>query len=86
MYIIRMLVVGLIVGAIASWLYAGNQHLGWIGMTGIGVAGSFVGGFIGDLASPPPSGVSRALRPSGFLMSIVGALVLIFALRFLHVI
>lgn len=85
MHIVRMLLVGLIVGAIASWLYRGDQHLGWIGMTLIGIVGSFVGGYIGDLVSKPAAGASRALHPAGFLMSVVGALVLIFALRLLHI-
>lgn len=86
MHIIRMLIVGLIIGALAAFLYPGNQGLGWIGMTLIGIAGSFVGGYIGDVFAKPAPGASRALHPAGFLMSIVGALVLIFVLRLLHVI
>lgn len=85
MYIVRMLIVGLIVGALASWLYAGDQHLGWIGMIVIGIAGSFIGGYLGDLISKPAPDASRALHPASFLMSIVGALVLIFILRLVHV-
>ncbi len=85
MHIVRMIVVGLIVGALASWLYTGDQHLGWIGMIVIGIVGSFIGGYLADLISKPASDASRALRPAGFLMSIVGALVLIFILRLVHV-
>ncbi|MGY2437470.1 hypothetical protein ACW4FQ_30500 [Escherichia coli] len=36
------------------------------------------------LISPPKAGSSQALHPAGFIMSIVGALVLIFGLRLVH--
>ncbi len=84
MHIIRMLIVGLIVGGIAAFLYPHNQHLGFIGLTAVGIGGSFVGGFITHLISPPKAGSSQALHPAGFIMSIVGALVLIFGLRLVH--
>lgn len=81
--ILRMVIVGLIVGGIAAFLYPNNQHLGIIGLVLVGIAGSFVGGLIANLFSRPVEG--QFFHPAGFVMSIIGALVLIFGLRLLHV-
>jgi len=53
----------------------------WYVVALIGIAGSFVGGFIASLFSPPPAG-SR-FHAAGFFMSIVGAIVLMLAARYL---
>lgn len=78
-----MFIVGIVVGALARLIMPGSEHLGLL-MTGVlGVAGSFVGGFIGRLFSKPAEGA--AFSPAGILMSIVGALVLLFSWnRFMH--
>jgi len=75
MHYVWMFIVGLIVGAIARFLMPGNAGLSWF-MTGLlGIAGSFIGGFISRLFNKTPG---AKFGPSGFLMSIVGALVLLF--------
>ncbi|MGZ4121570.1 MAG: GlsB/YeaQ/YmgE family stress response membrane protein [Actinomycetota bacterium] len=53
MSIVELLIVGLIVGAIARLLVPGRQGLGILGTLAIGVAGSFLGWFIGrELVGP----------------------------------
>lgn len=74
------LIGGLIVGIIARFLMPGKEAfpagiIGWILTAVLGIAGAFVGGFI-----------ARSLWASdnyaaGWIMSIVGALLLLFAVR-----
>ncbi|MBX9795294.1 GlsB/YeaQ/YmgE family stress response membrane protein [Sphingomonas sp.] len=80
--VIRTVIVGLVVGGVAAWLYGGGLRLGWVGTIAIGIGGSFVGGAIASLFSKPRDG--EVVHPAGCLMSILGALVLIFALRLFH--
>ena len=47
MGIIAFLVIGLIAGLIARALMPGNQSMGLLATTLLGIAGSFVGGFVG---------------------------------------
>ena len=72
-------VIGFVVGAIARFIIPGVDQMGWIMTTVIGVLGSFVGGFIGSLIKKPAEGAK--FQPAGFLMSIVGAIVLLFIWR-----
>ena len=64
--------IGLIVGAIAKFIIPGKDPGGiWITML-IGIAGSFLGTFIGRGIGHYEPGQS-----AGFLMSLVGALILL---------
>ncbi len=76
MGIIAFLVVGLIAGLIARALMPGNQSMGLIATTLLGVAGSFVGGFIGSLFRS--DGRILDLHPSGLLFSVLGAMAVLF--------
>ncbi len=76
MGIIAFLVVGLIAGLIARALMPGNQSMGLIATTLLGVAGSFVGGFIGSLFRS--DGRIFDLHPSGLLFSVLGAMLVLF--------
>ena len=78
-----MFIVGIIVGAIARWIMPGTENLGLL-MTGVlGVAGSFVGGFIARLFSKPADGA--LVHPAGIILSVIGALILLYAWgRFAH--
>jgi uncharacterized membrane protein YeaQ/YmgE (transglycosylase-associated protein family) len=74
MSIILFIVFGLIVGLLARALLPGRQSMG-IGMTILlGVAGSFVGGFIGALLTD-----SRVtdFNTAGIIGSVIGAIVLL---------
>jgi uncharacterized membrane protein YeaQ/YmgE (transglycosylase-associated protein family) len=77
MEIITMLVVGLIVGALAKLFMPGRDPGGIIVTILLGVAGSFVAGFIGRAVGwyrSPGSG-------PGIIMSIIGAMVLLVIYR-----
>jgi uncharacterized membrane protein YeaQ/YmgE (transglycosylase-associated protein family) len=71
-----MFIVGIVVGAIARYIFPGAQHMGLL-MTGVlGLVGSYVGGFIARLFSKPPEGAP--IHPAGIIMSIIGALLVLF--------
>jgi len=76
MHIISSIIVGLIVGALARFLYPGAVSLSIPVTILLGIAGSFVGGLIGRLFSKPQPGTP--FHPAGFFMSLVGALVILF--------
>jgi uncharacterized membrane protein YeaQ/YmgE (transglycosylase-associated protein family) len=76
MNIISTIIVGFVVGLIARFIYPGGVPAGWILTTLLGIGGSFVGTFIGGLFTREKD--MMKISPAGFLMSIVGALVLIF--------
>ena len=77
MHIVWMFVVGIVVGAIARLIMPGSEGLGLV-MTGVlGIVGSFVGGFLGRMASPPSS--DSPIHPAGLVMSVIGALIVLFA-------
>ena len=76
MGIIWTIIVGLIVGILARWFYPGTIPMAWWLTALIGVAGSFVGGFISSLIWRSPDG---RFHPAGWIMSILGAMILIWA-------
>ena len=84
MHIIVMLVVGLIVGILARFFYPGAVHMGLIASALLGIAGAFLAGFAGRALQP--SMRDQPLHPAGFIYSIIGAMVLIFLGRMLHII
>ncbi|HEY0791657.1 MAG TPA: GlsB/YeaQ/YmgE family stress response membrane protein [Chthoniobacterales bacterium] len=73
LHIIWSIIIGFLAGAIASALL--HTHLGFIGTTLLGIVGSIVGGLIARLFSRPADGA--AFHPAGFIMSIVGAIVVL---------
>jgi uncharacterized membrane protein YeaQ/YmgE (transglycosylase-associated protein family) len=74
--IIWYIIVGFIIGLIASAIIPGSQHLGVIMTTLLGIAGSIVGGFIARLFSKPKPG--SAFHRAGFILSILGAIIVLF--------
>ena len=71
------LVVGLVIGLLARAIMPGVDQMGVLATAVLGIAGSLVGGFLGGLISKPQEGAS--FHPAGFVMSVIGALVLLFA-------
>jgi uncharacterized membrane protein YeaQ/YmgE (transglycosylase-associated protein family) len=68
-------VFGLVVGVIARFLMPGRQSMGLLLTMGLGIVGSFAGGFISSLIF----GSSDSLvNPAGWIMSIVGAMIVLF--------
>ena len=67
---------GLIVGAIARFFWPGRQPAGCLSTIILGVAGSVVGGAISRVLMGNPN---TPFEPSGLLMSIVGAIIVLWA-------
>ncbi|HWG64008.1 MAG TPA: GlsB/YeaQ/YmgE family stress response membrane protein [Streptosporangiaceae bacterium] len=78
-FIVLLLLVGLVAGAIARLLVPGRDPMGVIGTMVLGVLGSFVGGFIFTLIQFHT--LSMHLHPTGLIGSIVGAIVLLIIRR-----
>jgi uncharacterized membrane protein YeaQ/YmgE (transglycosylase-associated protein family) len=79
-YIIILIVVGLIAGAIARLLVPGRDPIGILGTILLGIAGSFVGGFLWNLIE------YHRLAPThfhtvGIIGSIIGAIIVLLILR-----
>ena len=76
LHIIWYIIVGFLVGLVARAVMPGVQHLGLIMTTLLGIGGSIVGGLIGRLFSKPEPG--SAFHPAGLILSIIGAIILLF--------
>lgn len=72
---ISMAVVGLIVGILARFFYPGAVEMGLIVSIVLGIVGSFVAGFIGSMFDRSPG---TAIKPAGFIGSVLGAILVIF--------
>jgi uncharacterized membrane protein YeaQ/YmgE (transglycosylase-associated protein family) len=77
-----MLIIGVVVGAIARLIMPGSEHLGLLLTAVLGVVGAFVGGAISRLFSKPADGA--LLHPAGLMMSVMGALIVLYAWNHLH--
>ncbi len=75
LHIIWSIIVGFVIGLIARALVPGAQHMGFFATAILGILGSLAGGLLGRLISKPKEG--SAFHPAGFLMSIIGAIVLL---------
>jgi uncharacterized membrane protein YeaQ/YmgE (transglycosylase-associated protein family) len=73
-FIITLLVVGLIAGALARLIIPGRQNLSIPMTILLGVIGSFVGGFLANLIFHG----RLALDTSGIIGSIIGAIIVLF--------
>jgi uncharacterized membrane protein YeaQ/YmgE (transglycosylase-associated protein family) len=80
MAILGWIVFGLVVGATARFLMPGRQSMGLMMTIVLGVLGSFVGGFLGSLFH---EGGPAVLHASGWIGSIIGALLLLFGYSYL---
>jgi len=76
--IVWAIIVGFVVGALARWLMPGTDAMGFWLTAAIGIGGSIVGGLIGNLLWKSPTG---RFQPAGLVMSVVGALVVLWAWR-----
>jgi uncharacterized membrane protein YeaQ/YmgE (transglycosylase-associated protein family) len=80
-HVVWSIITGFIVGLIARAILPGADSLGFIATTVLGILGSLAGGFLGGLISKPPEG--SKFHPAGFLMSVVGAVVLLLLWRYI---
>ena len=79
-FIVILLVIGLIAGAVARLLLPGRDPIGFLGTILLGVVGSFVGGFLQNLLFYHTLSIHR-IHPAGILGSIIGAFVVLLLLR-----
>ena len=77
LHLIWMFIIGLIVGALARWIMPGTENMGIFMTALLGIAGSFVGGFIARIFSKPADGAM--VHPAGIILSVIGALLLLWA-------
>ena len=75
-FIIILLVIGLIAGAVARLLVPGRDPIGILGTIALGVIGSFVGGFLANLIQYHTLSIS-SFHPSGIIGSIIGAIIVL---------
>lgn len=69
---------GLIAGAIARLLTPGKDPMGCLATIGLGILGSFLGGFVVSLLF---GGGLEAFRPSGLIGAVVGGIVVLLIFR-----
>ena len=79
LHIVWSVIVGFVVGLIGRAVVPGADHMGFIATTVVGIVGSVIGGLIGRVFSKPEP--DAKFHPAGFIMSIVGAVILLLLLR-----
>jgi uncharacterized membrane protein YeaQ/YmgE (transglycosylase-associated protein family) len=83
-FIITLLIVGLIVGAIARLLMPGRDPIGFFGTILLGIVGSLVGGFLQNIIEYHTVSV-HSFHFVGLIGSIIGAWVLLLIMRLTRV-
>ena len=78
MGVIGWIVFGLFVGIVAKLLMPGRDPGGFVVTIVLGIIGALLGGFIGRAL-----GLYRADDPVGFIMAVIGAIVVLFVYRLL---
>ena len=73
MHIIWTILVGLLAGVIAKFIFPGKENMGWVITTLLGIAGSFVATYLGHWLNFYKPG-----QTAGFIGAIVGALIILF--------
>lgn len=73
--IIGAIISGLIVGALARWVYPGAVPMGWFMTVLLGIGGSLLAGLV---TSAGTGGIGGGVNRAGCLASVIGAVVLIF--------
>lgn len=76
MELLATLIIGLLVGLVARFLKPGNDGMGLIMTTILGIAGAFLGGYLGQAF-----GIYRVGEPAGFVASVIGAILILFIVQ-----
>ncbi len=79
-FILGLIVVGLIAGALARLLVPGRDPMSIGATIVLGIVGSFVGGFLADVLFRNDAN-DRGLSPAGLLGSVVGAIIVLLVYR-----
>jgi uncharacterized membrane protein YeaQ/YmgE (transglycosylase-associated protein family) len=72
-FIITLIIVGAIAGALARLIVPGKQNLSVLATIILGIVGSFVGGFLANLIFHG----SLSLNSSGIIGSVIGAIIVL---------
>jgi uncharacterized membrane protein YeaQ/YmgE (transglycosylase-associated protein family) len=75
---IATIVIGLIVGILARFLMPGRDPMGFVLTAILGIIGAALGGWLGRVM-----GLYSAGEPAGFVMAVIGAMVVLFIYRLL---
>jgi uncharacterized membrane protein YeaQ/YmgE (transglycosylase-associated protein family) len=78
LHMIGHAIFGLIVGLVARAVLPGRQHMGLILTMILGIVGAWLGGLIGRA-----TGMYKEGHPAGFLMALVGAVVVLLIYSFI---
>ncbi len=73
-FILGLIIVGLIAGALARLLVPGRDPMGIGATIALGIVGSFLGGFLADVLFRSAE-EDRGLGPAGIIGSIIGAVI-----------
>ena len=79
-FIVILLIVGLIAGAIARLVIPGRDPMGVLRTMGLGIVGSFVGGLLENVVFLHSLSLF-SLHPSGLLASIIGSIIVLVITR-----
>jgi len=77
--IIWTIVIGFVVGLVARFLKPGNDEMGFILTTVLGIAGSFAASYGGQAL-----GLYKPGQPVGFIGAVIGAIVLLILVSFIR--
>jgi uncharacterized membrane protein YeaQ/YmgE (transglycosylase-associated protein family) len=72
MHYLYLALIGLVIGFIARALHPGKDSIGFLMTAILGIAGSFAATFLGQAI-----GLYKAGQNAGFIMSVIGAVVLL---------
>ena len=78
MGIFSWIIMGLIVGILAKWIMPGKDPGGIIVTICLGIAGAFIGGFVGSILG---LGAVTGFNIGSFLLAIGGAIILLILYR-----
>ena len=78
-FILWMVILGLIAGAVARAVVPGDDSMGIGATILLGIVGSFVGGFLANALFTP--GDQEGFGPAGIIGSILGAIVVLLVVR-----
>ena len=76
--IIGTIVIGFLVGLVARFLKPGDDRMGFIVTTIIGIVGAVVGAYLGQVL-----GIYQVGEPAGFIGAVLGAIVVMIVLNLL---
>jgi uncharacterized membrane protein YeaQ/YmgE (transglycosylase-associated protein family) len=79
-FILYLLFIGIVAGFLARLLVPGRDPMGIGGTILLGIVGSFIGGFLGYLLFDADFD-EGAFQPSGFIGSVIGAIIALLVYR-----